>query len=75
MANLFRRLFQFKQTRDIQPLTDFLAENEAFKQAAQKIHEGAKHVKSGGGLFQKLDKYLEKELLPQDYHEAQRAAE
>ena len=38
MSGLFRRLFKFKQTKDIEQLTDFLANNEAFKQAAQKIH-------------------------------------
>ena len=55
MANFFRRFMRFKQTQDIAPLTNFLAENEAFKQAAQTIHQNTKKVKSGGGLFSKLD--------------------
>ncbi|TNV73196.1 hypothetical protein FGO68_gene12141 [Halteria grandinella] len=67
MANFFRRFLRFKQTQDITPLTEFLAQNETFKQAAQTIHQSTKKVKQGGGLFNKLDQYLEKELMPEEY--------
>ena len=69
MANFFRRLMGFKKQKDISELTDFLANNDAFKQAAQKIHQNTQQVKGGFGIFGKLDKYLEDELLPKEYHQ------
>ena len=53
-------------------MTDFLANNEAFKNAAKSVHEKTKDVKGGFNIFSKLDNYLEKELLPEDYHKAKK---
>lgn len=66
--SFFRKLFRLKQQKDISELTDFLANNEAFKNAAKSVHEKTKGVQGGLGIFSKLDSYLEKELLPEDYH-------
>ncbi len=68
MSGFFRRLLGFKKQKDISELTDFLANNEAFKQAAQKIHQNTKQVKGGFNIFSKMDAYLEKELMPDEYH-------
>ena len=73
--SFFRKLFRFKQQKDISELTDFLANNEAFKNAAKSVHEKTKGVHGGMGLFSKLDSYLEKELLPEDYHKTKKGEE
>jgi len=36
------------------------------------VHEKTKGVQGGMGLFSKLDSYLEKELLPEDYHKTKK---
>lgn len=53
-------------------MTNFLAENEAFKTAAKTIHQNT--TVKGSGLFSKLDSLLEKELLPEDYKKEKQAA-
>ena len=47
----------FKNARDIPELTDFLAQNPLFKKAAIDMHKTKKT------MWQRLDGYLEKELL------------
>ena len=42
------------KTKDIAELTDFLAQNEAFKKAATTIHSGKSN------FFKNIDQYLEK---------------
>ncbi len=54
--SFLKHLFRLKnQKQDISELTDFLANNEAFKTAAKKIHENTQGVKGGLGIFSKLD--------------------
>ncbi len=42
--SFFRKLFRFKQQKDISELTDFLANNETFKNAAKTVHDKTKNV-------------------------------
>jgi hypothetical protein len=66
--SFIRKLLRFRnQQKDIGELTDFLAGNEAFKQAAKSLHTSTQQAKGGFGFFAKIDQYLEKELLPKDY--------
>ncbi len=55
IMSFFRKLFRFKQQKDISELTDFLANNEAFKNAAKTVHDKTKDVQGGFGMFSKLD--------------------
>lgn len=65
------KMFQFlfgmgtaaKRARPIEPLTDYLTNNETFKQSVINFHN------TKTGLWSSIDKMLEKELLPPEHRE------
>lgn len=68
--SFFRRLFgQVSNKQDIPELTNFLAQNETFKQAAKNIHNKKKN------FFNDIDSYLESELLGKKKEQVKRIAD
>lgn len=65
------KMFQFlfgmgsaaKRAKPIEPLTDYLASNETFRQSVMNFHN------TKTSLWSSIDKMLEKELLPPEHRE------
>lgn len=65
------KMFQFlfgmgsnvKRAKPIEPLTDYLASNQTFKQSVLNFHSAKT------SLLTSIDKMLEKELLPSEHQE------
>ena len=62
--SFFRKLLGMQAKPEIKELTDFLVNNQTFVRAAKTIHS------TKSGFFGNIDKFLEKELLPKEFHTA-----